>query len=104
MNGATTWITARRAITPPAPRRAPTRPVRQASGASTSAASAVRTNTIIGGENTSSSATLMNRYDAPQNAATKANSMPRSAAHAAEHATRAASLPITTSWGYHQCS
>ena len=61
MNGTTTCITASRATTGSAPRRAPARPVRQASGASTSAASAVRTNTIIGGENTSSSATLMNR-------------------------------------------
>ena len=61
MNGAATWSSARNATTPTLPRSAPSAPLFSANGTSTSAASAVRRNTIIGGSKTSSSATLMNR-------------------------------------------
>jgi len=61
MNGAATCIAARRMIGPASDRSSRTRPLRRATGNRITQASAVRTKTIIGGENTSSSATLMNR-------------------------------------------
>ncbi len=61
MNGAATCIAARRTIGPANGRSSRTRPLRRARGIRITEASAVRTKTIIGGENTSCSATLMNR-------------------------------------------
>ena len=68
VSGPATCTSASTTIGPTRPRRLPSTPSLTASGTSTTAASAVRIETIDHAENTSSSATLMKRYDAPQNA------------------------------------
>jgi hypothetical protein len=68
VSGPATCTRASTTIGPKRPRRLRSTPRCIASGTRTSAASAVRIETIDQAENTSSSATLMKRYDAPQNA------------------------------------
>ena len=68
VSGTATWTNASTTTGPKRPRRLPSTPRCAASGTSTSAASAVRIETIAQGATPSSSATLMKRYDAPQNA------------------------------------
>ena len=61
VSGTATWTNASTTIGPKRPRRLPRTPRCAASGTSTSAASAVRMETIAQGDTPSSSATLMNR-------------------------------------------
>ena len=68
-NGTTTWTIAMTASAGQRPRSAPHAPRRIAIGTSTSAPRAMRAKTMKIGAMPSSSATLMNRYDAPHSAA-----------------------------------
>src|SRR5215212_2914402 len=68
VSGPATWTSERTTIGPSRPRRLPSTPSLSASGTRTAVASAVRMETIAQAEKTSSSATLMNRYDAPHRA------------------------------------
>ena len=80
VSGPATWTSESTTIGPSRPRRLPSTPRCIASGTSTSAASAVRMETTAHGATPSSSATLMNRYDAPQNALSRrSNPMERRA-------------------------
>jgi hypothetical protein len=68
MNGAVTWMNASTTSDPSCSRRPWSAPMCAAAGSSTIAASAQRANTMNAGAMSSSSATLMNRYEAPQKA------------------------------------
>ena len=73
MNGTVTWTNASTTSGPSRSRRPVSAPMWAAAGRSTIAARAQRANTMKAGAMSSSSATLMNRYEAPQKAESSPN-------------------------------
>ena len=98
LSGTAAWTKPSTTIAPILPRSELSTPVQAASGSSTSAASAVRAETIAHGATPSSSATLMNRYEAPQNALSRKNIRSDRRDTPTEARRRPARSPIAAAW------